>query len=182
VLPESASSLKPKKKRGWGTKLFAALIVLGLLVVITSAVMKSNPSASSSTSSSQIYSVTTPVLSADDFSIVPTIYICGYHTDGLRFVSQNARMQNDKNIAFHYLSAKIIFANYTLANGTVVQVNQQWTDNSQTFDTTHAFSLPADSNVQQSGPKIIGVEFVVIAYVQEVSQPIIRTVTTPPNC
>lgn len=136
----------------------------------------------SSTTSSQISSTTSPLLSVDDFSIVPMTYLCGYQTNGLKFVSLHAQLQNDKNLAFHYLSAKIVFANYTLANGTVVQVNQQWTDNNPTFDTTHAFDLPANFKVLKSGPKIVSVEFIITAYVQEIPQPIIRTVTAPPNC
>jgi hypothetical protein len=176
-----ASFLKRKKKNGRGTKIFVALIVLGILAVIASAVMQSSPS-TSFTTTSQTSSITSSALLAGDFSIVPTIFLCGYHTNDLKFATLSAQLRNDKNMAFHYLSAKITFANYTLANGTVVQVNQQWVDNSPTFDTTHTFSLPADFAVPRSGPKIVSIEFIVTANVQEVSQPITRTVTAPPNC
>jgi hypothetical protein len=164
-----------KKKHGSGTKIFIALLVISPVFILYLAYVQ-QPHTSSS---SQVSSTTSPLLLVDDFSIVPIRYGCGYHTDGLKFVSLHVQLQNDKNLTFHYLSAKIMFASYTLANDTVVQVNQQWTDNNPTFGKVHEFDLPANSNVPKLGPKIISVEFIITAYIQEIPQPIIRTVAEP---
>lgn len=88
-----------------------------------------------------------------------------------------------KIMTFQFLSAKIIFTNYTLANGTVVTVNQQWTDENQTFATIHTFTLLANFKVPNSGPKIVKVEFIITAYVQEMlPQPITKLVIWSPSC
>lgn len=174
--------MKPKKKKGsWGTKLFVGFIVLAFLAIVAIAVMQSKPS-TSQTTASQTSLMNSQSLSASDFSIVPTIYICVNGNNGLKSASVQAQLQDNKNMAFHYVSATIMFANYTLANGTVITVNQQWADSNQTFDTTHTFNLPADFNVPNSGMKITNVEFVITAKTQEVDQPIIQLVSFKTNC
>lgn len=171
---------KPKKKRGPGTRIFIAIFLVGIVFVLYLIYAQQAPP--SSITSSQISSITTPSLSPDDFSIVWTAYACTNGNNGLKSVTVNTQLQNQKNIAFHYISAEIVFANYTLANGTVVQVNEQWADNNRTFGTTHTFNLAFNSQVLNSGPKITQVEFIIAADVQEVGQPIIGLVTTPVGC
>jgi hypothetical protein len=174
--------MKRKKKKGSrGTKLSVGLIALAFLAIGAIAVMHANPSINQ-TMTSQTPSISSQSLSVKDFSIVPMIYICVNGNNGFKFASLRAQLQNDKNMTFRYVSGTIIFANYTLANGTVITVNQQWADSNQTFDTTHAFNLLADFNVPNSGMKITNVDFVITAKTQEVAQPIIQLVSFTTNC
>ncbi|MGA2626027.1 MAG: hypothetical protein ABSF63_03070 [Candidatus Bathyarchaeia archaeon] len=176
--------MKPKKKKGGlGNKLFVGIIALALVAIIALAVFQSNPSKNETMTTSQASSSPSP-LTANDFNITPIGYACVLGINGFKSVTVPAQLQNDKGIAFHYVSATIIFANYTLANGTVITVNQQSTDKSQTYNTTHSFNLGAESAIPNSGVKITQVEFVITAYVQETSEPIIRLVVqpTPGNC
>jgi hypothetical protein len=142
-------------------------------------VLSTNTTSSTSGPSSS----TTSPLSINDFNISPVPFtICLNGSNGFKIESLQASIQNNLNLPFHYISATIIFANYTLANGTVVTVNHQWIDKNQTFNTTHTFNLGADFKIPNGGMKIVNVEFVITAYVQEVSQPITKLVIWSSKC
>jgi len=165
--------------------LITLVIVIILVGITASALRLGNQPVSTNTTSSTSgpSSSTTSPLSINDFNISPVPFtICLNGSNGFKIESLQASIQNNLNLPFHYISATIIFANYTLANGTVVTVNHQWIDKNQTFNTTHTFNLGADFKIPNGGMKIVNVEFVITAYVQEVSQPITKLVIWSSKC
>ena len=80
-----------------------ALVIIILVGITASALRQGNQTVSTTTTSSvisQISSTTSPLLSANDFSITPTMGTCGFRTNGLKFDTLQAQLQNDKNHDF----------------------------------------------------------------------------------
>jgi len=160
------------------------LVILILVGIAASTFRQGAQTVSTTTSSSTtgqtfLTSISSP---SNGFSILSTAFYCVNGTNGLKSATLLAELQSNKNESFHYLSGTITFANYTLANGTVVTVNHQWIDKNQTFDKTHTFYLEADSKISNSGTKIVQAEFIITAHVQEVPQPITKLVIWSIDC
>jgi hypothetical protein len=168
-----SSHLEKRKKR---PHLARNLSVLFFLIIIAFAVdsLLKEPNQAVSTSSTP--STSGSVLTANDFN-VDMATACGYQTNGFKFLSVVVYFSNDKAIAFHLLSTKVVFLNYTLTNGTVVAVNRQWIDNNQTFATaSHKFNFVYYSQVAESGPKLRSAEFMITANIQELTEPFVGAV------
>lgn len=170
-----SSSSKKKKQSHLARNAFILLVVLLSIFALISAFSQLPPSSRVSISSSG--------LSASDFEIVGTTSLCGFaNVTGLKWLVVNAQLENHKNIAFHFLSARIMIVNYTLADGTVVSAGEVKTDNTPTFGAAHAFSINVDTKVPKSGPKITNIQFMITVYIQEIPEPISLPFSMPPNC
>jgi hypothetical protein len=149
------------------------LSIVSIIFILFSSLPRPNPFP---TNSSTAYTSISQ-LSVYDFSLhIATA--CGYdNANGLKFLSVSEFLHNDKNMTFHLLSAKIVFLNYSLANGTVVTVNREWMDNNQTFATTsHDSNFLAYLAVLKTGPRILSAEFIVTAQVRELAEPFVQVV------
>ncbi len=186
-MSHSSHISKAKKKRSHtGRNLFVIAFIAAFLLIVTNAILQSNPSStqrsSISPSTSSAASTNGLSLLERDFQVTSQIGICGYDTNHFKISQVTAVLQNNQSIAFHFLSANILFVNYTLANGTVVTVNEVRTDYTPAYGTSHTFNLIAHFKVLASGPKIIKIIFVITANVQEVPEPIVRVVSVSPDC
>jgi hypothetical protein len=172
-----SSHVEKRKKRSHLTRnLFVLFFLIVIALIVGSLLNQSNqvPSISSTASAS----TNGPLLTANDFNVAMAT-ACGYQTtNGFKFLNVVEYFSNNRSMAFHFLSAKIVFLNYTLTNGTVVTVNRQWTDNNQTFATTsRKFNFIYYSQVAESGPKLRSAEFIITANIQELPEPFVETVT-----
>lgn len=160
------SHVQKTKKRSNLVRNLVILAFIGVvLVVAVSSWNQSNPVPTSTRTTGNS-------LSADRFYVAPTVYLCGAYPNGTKFISVRTDLHNDENATFHFLFAKIVFVNYTLADGNVVTENLQITDNTQTFATMHRFSFLVPLKTLQSGPKVTSVTFTITANVEGVTQPI----------
>jgi hypothetical protein len=144
---------------------FILVVVLLTMLALVGALNQLPPTSQVSTSSS--------ALSAGDFYVASTGYLCIIANDtGFKVLDMTSQLTNHRNIAFHFLSAKILVANYTLANGTVVSLNKMESDTVPTFEAVHRLSISVDTNIPKSGPKITNIGLTITVYIQEVSEPI----------
>jgi len=166
-----SSHLEKRKKRSHLARNLAVLFFLIIIAFAVGSLLKEPNQAPSST-----LSTSGSPLTANDFN-VDMATACGYQTNGFKFLSVVVYFNNDKTIAFHLLSAKVVFLNYTLTNGTVVVVNRQWIDNNQTFaPASHKFNFVYYSQVAESGPKLRSAEFMITANIQELTEPFVGAV------
>jgi hypothetical protein len=186
-MAHSSNVQKVKKKKSHRARelLILAFIVAIILIAAKSAFQSTSSTTQSSTvslSSSLAVSTTSTPVVASEFQVVQQTGFCGYDTNNLKFAQIQGVLQNNQSLFFHFLSAKIIFVNYTLANGTVISVNETHYDNTQTNATSHSLSFLVDSKIPKTGPKIATADFVVIANVEGVSEPIVRLVSLTVDC
>lgn len=165
--------MKPKKGLS-GKKVVLILVSVIVLVWLGySSYVSSNVPVTSSTSASTGLQESDYLITSESQSCVSS-----GQTEKLPLRLQ-FKIENRMGTPFHFVSARIVLLNFSLSNGTVVQVNQAVTDNKATFDTQHAIIV--DFNMPTLPPNITvtNAAFTIGAYVQEVPAPVIFQLSEP---
>lgn len=83
------------------------------------------------------------------------------------------QLGDNKSIPFHFVSATVVFVNYTLSDGTVVPVtNEQVVDNTPTYDTTHQISGQFKMLISPSNETMTHAWFIITSNILEVPAPV----------
>ena len=177
-MPQS-SRAERKKQKHLGRNLIVVFCVIAIVLAADAAVNRPNQNGQVSSTVSTV----TTTLSPNDFEFASGA-ACGFQTtNGLEFLSIDMFLNDTPSLPFHYTSANIVLVNYTLADGTVVIVNRQYTDNNQTFATrSHGYNFIFYPGLRKSDPKVTKVELLITANIRELGEPLVQAITLNVAC